>query len=250
MLLPFTVFAKDPFSTSPWQGSLSNTLSSTINTVHQTVYNDFSGTLRYMLTEQMTVLSNIGFVKTFTQDQKLLLKDLFLELNHNDLYIHSQTDIHLRGYVRTFLPTSQKSKNQSQINATKLGFGLSKNIEKLNFGYELSGSTFLHEYQTALNQTSNTAYGMTNTFLAGYALLKNLNLQTAWTLMNFKTYGSSPKSTYSFVQELSYAPLEKMNLAFGFSTGGRQYKNNGKELNLSVFDLDATEVFLGVSYEI
>src|SRR3989338_432498 len=226
----------------------SNTLASGVNKNHAHVYTDLAFKGGYHWAEDLKSSLSLGIVKEFTGEAKLLFKDMVLETYRSNLYIHPQTEIAAHGFMRIFLPTSKSSQDKSEIMAFKTGTALSKNYLKWNFGYELSGSYFLHRFITAKDEASNLNYGITNTLTLGYALSEILYLNTALSLLNFATYNTTPKATYSFIQEIDYILLLKVEASFGLSTGGRQYRNNGKELNLALFDAEGSELFLGVNY--
>lgn len=226
--------------------SVSDSLVSGVNKEHKNIYNDFSLSGSYAWNKEVISSLAFGFVKAFTQERKTFLKDLVMNLGHGNLYTHAPSDIILSGYGRLFVPLSKTSRNESQILAIKTGLGLSKNIQSLLLGYEISGSYFIHRYTTAKNGVSNKHYGMTNTLTAGYQFTEQLALNTFWSLLNFATYYETPKATYSFIQEIDYAISHQWHVSAGLSTGGRQYKNNAEELNLSLFDVEGTEVFGGI----
>lgn len=223
---------------------IENSLVSGVNKEHKNIYDDLMISGIYFWNKDVTSSLSFGLVKSFTQKAKTLAKDIVLNLSHRNLYLHAPSDIRLRGYGRLFFPLSRESQKQSQFLVMKSGLGISKNIAALLLGYELSGSYFFHRYTTAKNGTSNKHYGMTNTLTAGYQFSKPLLLNTVWSLLNFATYAGSSKAMYSFVQELSYSFSPITTLSAGLSTGGRQYMNNGEELNLSLFDVKGTELFL------
>jgi len=231
-------------------GSVSNALVSGVNAEHQNIYDDLTASLGYNWTEDISTSLGLGLVKSFTQEAKTLMKDMIIGIAHRNLYTHADTDIRLRGFSRLFLPTSTESRNRSQVLALKTGLGLSKDIDSFMLGYELAGSYFANRFRTAKNGSSNKHYGMTNTVTVGYQFSAPLSFNTVWSLLNFKTYNETPKTTFSFIQELSYSVSPRMNLTGGLSTGGRQYRNNGEELNLSLFDVEGTEIFLGVDLSI
>lgn len=255
-ILVFSIFvvriclSEEIFDDIPIGASLSNTLTSNFSQKHRNVYNDLTATGSYFWTDVLQTSLSLGIVKSFTQDMKLLLKDVMIETAHNELYVHPQTDIALRGYGRVFFPTSKDSLNRSQVAVVKIGSGLSKNIHRWNLGYDLSGSYFFNQYATAKNGSSNRHYGITNIAVIGYQFTKEFSVNTSWSLLNFATHAKTPRTTYSFVQEAAYQIIPEAQVSLGLSTGGRQYKNNGKELNLSLFDEEGSEIFLGVGYEL
>lgn len=228
--------------------SISNSLVTGINRNHKNVYNDFSVIGIYEWVENIRSTLDLGFVKSFTQERKAFLKDAVVGTSVSDIYTHSETEITLNGYGKLFLPFSKESRKRSQIFALTTGLGLSKDLSQFHFGYDLSGTYFANRFRTAKNGTSNKHYGMTNTFLVGFAFTDILALNTAWSLLNFATYNKSPKATYSFVQSLDYQATDALGLSLGHSAGGRQYKNNGQELNIELFDVEGSELFLGLNY--
>lgn len=242
--------AQDLFEDIPIAGSLSTSTTSNFSQRHRKVYTDLDASGSYLWTDEIQTSLSLGLVKSFTQKMELLFKDLVLETAHNKLYVHPKTDITLRGYGKLFFPTSRESINRSQITVVKLGTGLSKNIDKFNLGYDLSGSYFLNRFATAKNGSSNQHYGIANTAIIGYQFTKEFSVNTTWSLLNFATYANTPRASYSFVQEASYQITPEASVSLGLSTGGRQYKKNGKELNLSIFDEKSSEIFLGVGYEL
>lgn len=247
---PQACYGDEMFDTKNLSGSLATTLASNFSQRHRTIYDDVTLSGRYAWTDSIQSIIQLGIVKAFTQDAKLLLKDIILDTSHNQLYVHPQTDIKIRAYGRLFLPTSKESQNKSQMSVLKLGSGLSRDIEEWNFGYELSGSYFFNQYATAKNGSANKHYGMTNTATIGYQFTQEFLVTTIWSLLNFATYQRTPRASFSFVQEINYKVVPQANVSLGLSTGGRQYKNNGKELNLSLFDDKGSEVFIGASYEL
>lgn len=233
--------------------SISNSLVTGINRNHKNVYNDFSviGIYEWGISEWVENIRSaldLGFVKSFTQEQKAFLKDAVVGTSVSDIYTHPETEITLNSYGKLFLPLSQESRKRSQIFALTTGLGLSKDLSQFHFGYDLSGTYFANRFRTAKNGTSNKHYGMTNTLLVGFAFTDILALNTAWSLLNFATYNQSPKATYSFVQSLDYQATDALGLSLGHSAGGRQYKNNGQESNIELFDVEGSEIFLGLNY--
>jgi hypothetical protein len=253
MLCLFGQPVKAQDETGMLSASISNSLVTGINRNHKNVYNDFSVTGIYKWgiyewIENIRSTLDLGFVKSFTQERKAFLKDAVLGTSISDIYTHPETEITLNGYGKLFLPLSKESQKRSQIFALTTGLGLSKDLSQFHFGYDLSGTYFANRFRTAKNGTSNKHYGMTNTLLVGFAFTDALALNTAWSLLNFATYNKSPKATYSFVQSLDYQATDALGLSLGHSAGGRQYKNNGQELNIELFDVEGSELFFGLNW--
>lgn len=230
------------------RGAISNSLVTGVNRDHKNVYDDFTVTGIYAWAEHIRSTLDIGFVKSFTQEREAFFKDVGIGTSASDIYTHPYTGISVGSHGKLFLPFSKESRNRSQLFALNAGAGLSKAFSQLNFGYDLSGTFFANRFRTARNGTSNKHYGITNTLLIGFGVTDLLALNTAWSLLNFATYNKSPKVIYSFIQSLDYQATDALALSLGHSVGGRQYKNNGQELNIDLFDVEGSELFLGLNY--
>lgn len=226
--------------------SISNKVRADVNRTHKRVYDglNLSGTYEWATDIESTL--SLGWVKFFTQEKKVIPQDIQIGIRHSKLYIDEPMGISLYGMGDLFFPLSREERvNRSRLLTINPGFGLSKSILAFSMGYEFSGAYFIHRYRTAKNGSSNAHYGMTNSLLAGYNFTDHVKLQTLWSLVNLATYGKTPEITYSFGQTLSYKVLPSFKVSAGLTTGGKAFKNNGEELNLSLFNVKGTEAILG-----
>lgn len=184
--------------------------------------------------EQKTTLDDTTFVVGYSG----------FELNRSLKYSPSLTVI---------LPTNETSR---KVKGLITGFQLGNTLNlshpdwsNATLNYRLALGTNLFQSRIDGGGSSNSRFRISNRLILGYTFFERLGIETTMIQSTSYTYSGFASTKFEMVEELSYDFGRGMSVALGHSNSGSAFKENGRDLNVSVFDAQSSTVYGSLTYK-
>lgn len=149
-------------------------------------------------------------------------------------------------------PISDDSKADSLQLATTLGarFMLNPDVlatKRIRFGFDLSGTRYIHQYETAIDGGVNAQYASGQTFDFQWLATEMLSLSLSLTHYDTFSYQGAHRDYIAHGQELGIQATKRLSFELGHSFGApyaSTRKTNGKDLNFELVD-DVNSIVYG-----
>ena len=229
-------------------------ISSNIHETHSADYSaDMTSFIRpsFKIGEYASIDARFAVTKQLTGDRFTLLDDLPVSLRILGLTL--SPTIKYYPSLTLIAPMSTLSRNEkSLILGTQLGQRLVFNelfTKRLDAYYGLSLARNFYRYATSFPGESNTLYSVSNLVSLSYTLTDPLSFWVNGSQALGWTSGGSPKTKYELSEELWYQINETLSAAIGHSNGGSAFKENGRDLNIAVFNGNTSLVYGSLTYK-
>jgi hypothetical protein len=195
-----------------------------------------------------------GFIEAI-QDlkaEKFAMGRASLGMNKPSGFILLNSTLKLVPRLSFGFPLSDDSKADSMQLASTVGarFVLNPDFlatKRLRLGFDLSGTRYLHEYETAIDGNVNTQYASGQAVDLQWLATDMLNFTLSLTHYDTFTYQGSHRDYIAHGQEIAIQTTKQLSFELGHSFGApyaSTRKTNGKDLNFEFVD-DVNSIVYG-----
>lgn len=196
--------------------------------------------------------STLWINQDFTDERKLQTRDSLVTLTKSMGRVSENISFISRAALT--LPLSENS-NKTDGLVTALRFNPiftynAKNIANgLNIIFRPTVIKNFYQYETSLNGQSNHDYTINQRLTFLYALTKSLFLSLDNTYVRSWTYQGNTNDFFSLDQSLNAVLTTNLSGFIGHSVGGNALNVNGQESDISIYDIERSTYYLGISYQ-
>ena len=215
--------------------------------------------LELELMPRFTMAPSFLFKPLLVIDQELTQEKITF-IKKSDLgFSYSGMDLnpffHFSASSTVIIPISRgKWSQDSLLTGLKIAPRLSFGFEKTKFlkpfsgFYELSGGRLFHEFTTSTTGLSNNRYLLAQKINLDIALNETLKISSIYSAVTGWTYLGNPTSKFEWASELDYQISSQWGSSAGVSNSGDTLRPNGQDSNVSLWNSNSTQIYVGINY--
>lgn len=201
--------------------------------------------LIYQINHRYSIAAEMDYRSPFDpppNDRLVGWQDLDLTLSNDNFYTNDLKTFNISGHIDGYLPTSQKSQDDSMIAGGSLDLGLTYKTGAFKFKLDNAIYGYSYVYLTQLGDTDyNPSMSVMNRLGLDIELFKDFKFKNSFSLWTFQDYGGNTQNVYMGTSGVSYA--------FGKVTADFYYKFKNGELNdITLLDGENYTLNTGLAY--
>lgn len=209
----------------------------------------------YKFQSGASVGTDFYFIQEMNGVQNSSVKDLPISLNSNPLVLGpaGRSNTKLGFSALAILPISETS---SKVDRLQMGVGALAAVSNdrlfslpfLSGSYSLLLKKNIHEETLNANREALVSYSLRNRFSIEVVATKNLSLASLFDSIWGQTYDSFSRSKFAAQAELDYKVTKDFTTYVGVSNDGDAFKSDGVQSNMSFFNENTSEIYIGLTY--